>query len=203
MPAKNDDLHGNVPDSSDVALLLIDVINDFEFEGAEAIFGYALPVAQRIAALKQRTRRAGIPTIYINDNFGKWQSNFHTLIEHCLKEDVRGRPIVRLLKPAEDDYFVLKPKQSGFYSTTLDVLLKHLEARTLIIAGFAGNICVLFTAQDAYMRDFHLFVPADCTASNRVEENAYALEHINHVLRANISPSTELDLDKIKKECIQ
>jgi len=64
---------------------------------------------------------------------------------HCIDDDTRGRPIVELLKPRPEDYFVLKPKQSGFYSTTLDLLLKHLGAHTLIIGGFTGDICVLFT----------------------------------------------------------
>src|SRR6185369_8583656 len=104
------DLHGNAPDDSPVALLLIDVINDFEFEGAEALFDHALPAARNIAALKQRTDRAGIPAIYVNDNFGKWRSDFKKFVSHCIDDNTRGRPIVELLKPGPEDYFVLKPK---------------------------------------------------------------------------------------------
>jgi nicotinamidase-related amidase len=198
MPAKNSDLHGNVPDSSGAALLLIDVINDLEFEGGELLARQAIPLAENIATLKRRAKQAGIPTIYVNDNFGKWQSDFSKLIAHCLEDDVRGRPLARLLRPDEDDYFVLKPKHSGFYSTTLDTLLDYLRARVLVIAGVAGNICVLFTAHDAYMRDFHLFVPADCVASNTVEENDYALRHMQTVLRADIRPSTAIDFDELR-----
>jgi nicotinamidase-related amidase len=106
---------------------------------------------------------------------------------------VRGRPIAELLVPAEDDYFVLKPKHSGFFSTTLDLLLEYLGVRTLIIAGFAGNNCVLFTANDAYMRDYHLIIPADCTASNTPDDNENALQQMQHVLKADIKPSTEID----------
>ena len=198
MPAKNEDLHGNVPDKADVALLLIDVINDLEFEGGEQLLKHALPVAEKIAALKKRAKQARIPAIYVNDNFGRWQSDFNKLLKHCLEEDVCGKPLVQQLKPDEDDYFVLKPKHSGFFSTTLDTLLEYLQAKTLILTGIAGNICVLFTANDAYMRDFHLVVPADCVASNSAEENDHALELMRTVLKADTRSSTELDFDELK-----
>jgi nicotinamidase-related amidase len=203
MPAKNEDLHGNVPDKAAVVLLLIDVINDLEFESGEQLLKYALPMAEQIAALKKRARQAGIPAIYVNDNFGRWQSDFNKLLKHCLEGDVRGRPVVEILRPDEDDYFVLKPKHSGFFSTTLDTLLEYLKARTLILTGLAGNICVLFTANDAYMRDFHLHVPSDCIASNSTEENEHALELMRNVLKANITPSTELDLEELKRRAMQ
>src|SRR5687768_9355350 len=119
MPAKNHDLHGNVPDKASAALLIIDMISDFEFADGEGLYRQALAIAQPILDLKQRCARASIPTIYVNDNFGKWRSNFQDQIQHCLESDVRGQPLVRLLAPAEDDYFVLKPKHSGFFSTTL------------------------------------------------------------------------------------
>ena len=154
---KSSDLHGNAPDNSPVALLLIDVINDFEFdEGAEDLFRFALPAAKRIAKLKARATEAGVPSIYVNDNFGKWRSDFRALVGHCIDDDTRGRPIAELLKPTDEDYFVLKPKQSGFYLTTLDLLLQHLGARTLILAGFSTDICVLFTASDAHLRDYDM-----------------------------------------------
>jgi nicotinamidase-related amidase len=203
MPARNEDLHGMVPESSDVALLLLDVINDLEWEGGELLLPHALRMAERLAALKQRAREAGIPSIYVNDNYGRWQSDFTRLIDHCLHEDVRGRSIVESLLPEEKDYFVLKPKHSGFFSTTLDVLLDYLKARSLIITGVAGNICVLFTANDAYMRDFNLYVPSDCVASNDPEDNRHALQQIKTVLKADITPSTKLDLEAVKQRAAQ
>jgi nicotinamidase-related amidase len=199
MPAKNEDLHGNVPDKAEVVLLLIDVINDLEFETGAQLLQHALPMAEKLAPLKGRAKQAGIPAIYVNDNFGKWQSDFNKLLQHCLAEGVCGKPLVQQLQPDEDDYFVLKPKHSGFFSTTLDILLEYLHARTLILTGLAGNICVLFTANDAYMRDFRLYVPADCVASNRVEDNAHALELMKTVLKADTRPSTELDFEALKQ----
>src|SRR6266567_2639308 len=100
-PANNSDLHGNVPENSPVALLLIDVINDLDFPGSEALAAQVAPMARRIAALKGRARAAGIPAIYVNDNFGRWQSDFHRVIEHCLHDGVRGEEVARLLRPED------------------------------------------------------------------------------------------------------
>jgi nicotinamidase-related amidase len=199
MPAKNVDLHGNVPDKSNVALLLIDVINDLEFGGGENLLRYALPMSASLAELKRRAKDAGVPVIYVNDNFGKWQSDFNRILEHCLNEDVRGRPIAEALRPEEDDYFVLKPKHSGFFSTTLDILLDYLEARTLVLTGLTGDICVLFTAHDAYMRDFNLVVPSDCTASEDPRDNEYTLRKMAGLMDADTRPSAEIDFEELQR----
>src|SRR5690606_12551283 len=119
-------LHGNAPDKSDTALLLIDCINDLEFAEGDQLLRYALPMAQQIQQLKRRAKDAGIPVIYVNDNFGRWQSNFKNQVDHCLNDGVRGQPIAELLQPEEDDYFVLKPRHSGFYCTALEILLEYL-----------------------------------------------------------------------------
>ncbi len=199
MPAKNEDLHGNAPDKSAVALLLIDVINDLNFDDGDELLRHALPMARQIAKLKARATECGIPVIYVNDNFGRWRSDFHAQVEHCLKDDCKGRPIAELLKPDQDDYFVLKPKHSGFYSTTLDTLLEYLGTQTVILTGMAANICVLFTANDAYVRDFHLIVPSDCVASNTTEENDYALAQMRTILKADTRPAEQLSLDKLSR----
>ncbi|HXT61920.1 MAG TPA: isochorismatase family cysteine hydrolase [Pyrinomonadaceae bacterium] len=191
---RNPDLHGNAPDNAPVALLLVDVINDFEFPGGAQLLQHALPAAKRIAALKKRCQRAGIPAVYINDNFGKWRSDFKKLVSHCLKDDVRGEEVVELLKPDRDDYFVLKPKHSGFYSTTLDLLLEHLGAKALILTGFTGDICILFTACDAFLRDYRLLIPSDCVVSEDEKENTAALKYMQRVLEANIGPAADINL---------
>jgi nicotinamidase-related amidase len=176
------------------ALLLIDVINDMDFEGSESLVRFAVPMAHRLRDLKQRARAARIPTIYINDNFGKWRSDFRSLVEHCVNDDVPGREVARLLQPDEHDYFVLKPKQSAFYGTTLDTLLRSLDTKTVIITGIAGDNCVLFSANDAYMRDLELHIPCDCVASETAEQNDYALKLMARVCKADIRRSTALEL---------
>lgn len=200
MPAKNEDLHGMVPDKAEVALILLDVINAMDFEGAELLLEPAMEAAPRIAALKERAKAAAIPVVYVNDNFGRWRSDFRNLITHCMNPELPGHELVRMLLPDDDDYFILKPKHSGFFSTTLDVLLNYLGVKTLIITGFAGDICVLFTANDAYMRDFHLVVPCDCVASNDPDDNRRAVKQMRDVLKADVTPSTELDLQALKRK---
>jgi len=199
MPEKNADLHGNVPDKANVALLLIDVINDLEFPEGDQLLRHTLPMADRIAEAKRRAREARVPVIYVNDNFGRWQSNFQAQVEHCLNDDVRGRPLVERLRPEAEDYFVLKAKHSAFFSTSLDILLEYLQVETLVLAGVAGNVCVLFTANDAYMRDFNLFIPADCVASNTEKVNDYALEQMKTVLKADVRPSAEIDFHALQR----
>ena len=188
-----DDLHGNVPDKAATCMLIIDMINEFAFPGAEQMLASTVAVAKRIARLKSRAKSAGIPVVYVNDNFGKWQYDFNKLIGHCLQGHCGGQQIVELLRPAEDDYFVLKPKHSGFFCTPLELVLRFLGARRLILTGVAGNSCVLYTAGDAYMRDFELVVPSDCVASLNPEDNSQALDHMKNMLNAEIEPSTNPD----------
>ncbi len=196
-PGKQNDLHGSAPDTQETALLLIDVINDFEFPRGDELFQQALPLAPRIAELKRRAREAGIPAIYVNDNFGRWQSKFAEIVKHCLRDDVRGRPFVEQLVPDDRDYFVLKPKHSAFYQTPLELLLKHLGAQHLILTGVSTNSCVLFTANDAYMRDMELIVPQDCVAACNAQEHEFAMEQIKNMLKADVRKSSEIDFNEL------
>jgi nicotinamidase-related amidase len=180
--------------SAAAALLLIDVINDLAFDGGEQLREQALPMAQAILALKARAKTAGVPVIYVNDNFGHWQDDFQTVIEYCMRPEAPGRETTALLRPEHDDYFVIKPRHSGFYQTNLDLLLKYLKVRTLILTGMAADMCVLFTANDAYLREFAIVVPADCCAAESEDYRRQALALIERVLKADITPSPALDL---------
>ena len=195
MPGKNVDLHGSVPDKHKIALLLIDVINDFDFPEADQLLRYARPMVRKLLRLKRRAQKADVPVIYVNDNFGRWKSDFRRTVEHC-ERNGRGSELVRLLRPEQNDYFVHKPKHSGFFSTTLETLLRYLETESLILTGIAGNFCVLFTANDAYMRDFNLFVPSDCIVSNTRQENQSALKLMKKFLKADTRPSSKIVLPR-------
>ncbi len=196
---KNEDLHGSAPDKSSVALLIIDMISDFEFEDGEKLFPFAEAIAKNIAELKKRAQKANVAVVYVNDNFGRWRSDFRKQLKHSQSKSVRGHQIARLLAPKRQDYFVLKAKHSAFYSTTLDILLNYLGAKTLILTGAATDICVLFTANDAYMRDFDLFIPRDCVAANDEKTNDAALEYMTRILKADTRVSVEIDFKKSQK----
>jgi nicotinamidase-related amidase len=188
----SNDLHGNVPDTAQTCLLIIDMINEFTFHDADTMFPAIIGMAARIAELKRQVKIAGVPVIYVNDNFGRWQSDFRKLVTHCIEDPCRGKEVAKVLHPEENDYFVLKPKHSGFYATPLELLLAYLKAKRLILTGVAGNSCVLHTAADAYMREFDLVVPADCVLSTDAHANAVAVDHMATMLKADVRPSANL-----------
>lgn len=177
------------------AVLLVDVINAFDFPGANALVEAAEAAAPKIAKLCERARAAGTPIIYVNDNFGRWRSDFRATLEVCTASGSAGRTVSRTLSPREEDYFVLKPMHSGFYSSALEVLLRHLNTATLVLAGFATDLCILFTAHDAYMRRYELFVPRDLTAANTLDLAERALQHMGHALGATTDPSGTLHFE--------
>lgn len=200
MPKKNEDLHGAAPDKREVALLLVDVINPLDFPEAGQLLRYLPALTRKISRLKQRAQKAGVPIIYVNDNFGRWRSDFRRQVKRCLTKEVLGCEMAMQLQPKQSDYFVLKPKHSGFFATTLETLLRYLGTRRLIITGVAGNFCVLFTANDAYMRDYELLIPADCVASNTKQENRQALELMRKFLKADIRLSDKIQFRRSKNK---
>jgi nicotinamidase-related amidase len=177
---------------SQTALILIDVLNEFDFPGSASLLKHALPMARQLAKLKAACRRLGIPVVYANDNFGQWRSDRHQVLSHCVSETCKGREIAQLLFPDDDDYFILKPKHSAFFSTNLETLLSYFGARTLILAGIAGNICVLHTAMDAHIRGFELVIPKDGIASAKASDQNFVLHQFKEVLDADLSPCTRL-----------
>jgi nicotinamidase-related amidase len=193
-------LSRSMPHKSAAALILIDVVNHFEFPDGRSLLRNALLTAPRLARLKERARRSGIPAIYVNDNFGQWRSNASKLLEYCLRPEAPGCKFVERLRPDEQDYLVLKPMHSAFYQSPLDVLLRHLGASSLILCGLATNSCVLCTAHDANMRDFRLFVPADCSAARSRREHQRAIEHIKAMSHASVLRSSALPLAKLNRE---
>jgi len=181
---------------STTAVLLIDVINAFDFKGSTGIVKAAERAAPKIERLVGRARARAVPVIYVNDNFGQWRSDFRSTVHACAQPDRAGWRIVRRLRPREEDYFVLKPQHSAFYCTVLELLLEDLGTRTLVVAGFAANFCVLFTANDAHMRGFRLVVPADCTAANTPALTRDALRHIE-ALGGTVTESTRVDFGRL------
>lgn len=182
----------------DTALIIIDMINKMDFEGGENLLQNTRSITEPIKELKIQAKQRGIPVIYVNDNFGLWQEDLNDLVEECRKG--QGSEIVDELLPAKDDYFIIKPKHSGFFGTQLSILLNQLGIRKIILTGIAGDICVLFTANDAYMREYELWVPSDCVASEQQQDNKQALSIIERSLFANIENSTELNIDSAFKK---
>jgi nicotinamidase-related amidase len=174
------------------ALLIVDMINTLDFDGGAQLLPAALEAAGRIAALKHAARANGVPVIYANDNFGRWRSDFRGVVRHCLQPGVRGRPLAERLQPGAEDYFVLKPRHSAFYATPLEVLLRQLGTRELLVTGVAADNCVLFTAYDAHLREFRVGVPEDCVAAETPARCERALTQMRQSLDADTARADEV-----------
>lgn len=174
---------------SATALLLIDFINPLDFPHDRGFVRRAIAAAGRAARLKRTLKSRGVRTVYANDNFGGWTRDFDELVRICSDERSPARVLAQRLAPDADDYRVLKPRHSAFFGTPLEFLLEELGARMLIIAGIAADNCVLFTASDAYVRKYRLWIPRDCVVSVREEDRRRSLDHMRRVLKADVGSS--------------
>jgi nicotinamidase-related amidase len=179
------DIRGPAPGGA--ALLLIDVINPMDFAGAEPLSRRALDASRVILRLRNEADALGVPVVYVNDNYGHWGSEKAKLVEICATASDAGRVLASRLGPRPQDFFIIKPQFSGFYATNLPVLLPRLGVSRIVLTGIAGDICVLFTAADAHMRDYDLWVPADAIACEQDERAAWALE----IMRKSMDAETE------------
>lgn len=171
-------------------LLLVDFLNFMDFETAGALAPHALRAARRALALKNRMRRARVPVIYANDNFGQWESDIHAIVETCIARGGASRALAQMLAPSPGDRSVLKPRHSAFFGTPLEFLLDDLGAKQLVITGLTADSCVMFTAHDAYLRSFRIWIPSDCVAAHRPQYTRNSLAHMARVLKASTKPST-------------
>jgi nicotinamidase-related amidase len=169
------------------ALLLIDFVNTLDFDGGARLARRALRAARQTRRLKQRARAEGVPTIYVNDHFGDWSANFGAVLQRC-EQSRLGKALAGLLYPQPGDLSILKPRHSAFYGTPLEFLLDELRVDALILTGLQAHICVLFSAHDAYLRRYRLWVPAACVASERAEDERAALRHMAAVTGAQVGP---------------
>jgi nicotinamidase-related amidase len=186
---------GEAAANQGTALLLIDFINAMDFSGAEAMAPSAIAAARTVARLREAADAAKVPVVYVNDNYGQWHSERSRIVDDCRARNDAARQLADLLAPRHDDYFVIKPQFSGFYSTNLPVLLPKLGVRRLVMTGIAADICVLFTAADAHMRDYDLWVPADCVAGERPDHVEWALQIMEKSMGAETRTTSELRLE--------
>lgn len=155
-------MSGSAPGQA--ALLVIDMVNRLDFDGADRMAASALAAARRIAALRSRFHQHDWPVVFANDNFAQWRADFRELVAMAARTEGEPAHIVRLLAPDVRDYFVLKPKHSAFLATPLAVLLAKLGVRRLLLTGMALESCVLATAADANAREFEVVIVRDAVA---------------------------------------
>jgi nicotinamidase-related amidase len=168
------------------ALLLVDFLNPLDFTSDSAFVRRAIAAGRATRRVMARLKRGKVPVIYANDHWGAWTRNFDDVIAGIASQPVPGRELVELLAPATHDYTVLKPRHSAFYGTPLEFLLDELRVDSLMIAGIAADNCVLFTANDAYMRKYTLWIPGNCVVSEKDSDRTAALAYMQRVLKARI-----------------
>lgn len=185
-PAFSVDGQGTRLPRSGAVLLLVDFINPLSFSGADALARHALPAARATKRLKERLARDGVPTIYANDNYGVWRSDFRDILDYCTAQPGATGSMAAWLAPGPDDLVLLKPRHSAFFATPLDLVLSQMHAHTLVLAGLATDICVQITAMDATLRGYKLWVPSDCTAAESDTARKTALDYMKRVLKADV-----------------
>ncbi len=184
------------------ALLMIDVINDLEFEGNEGLLQAVPDLIKNLKPLAEFFRAKNIPVIYLNDNFNNWRSDFAELVEYCTSKNVNGKELAENLRPTTKDFFILKPMHSGFYGTPLHILLQRLKIKNLYLSGIAADICVHYTANDAYMRNYKVNIVSDCVIANTKQDTKYALDKMKRLLKAPILTADEVKkiIDKVSND---
>lgn len=175
---------------SNSAVLLVDVINPFDFPGADALLERAARIGKSLVHLRRRAHAARVPVIYANDNFGDWRSEARRIVASCAMS--AGGAFVRSIAPTPRDYFVIKARNSAFYCTALQPLLESLKVKRLILGGLTTDNCVLFTAHDAYLRGYKVWVPNDCVAAQSEGDTRRALEQMKHAVKADTRESAAL-----------
>lgn len=171
---------------SQTVMLLVDVINPLDFPQARHLLLGAWQATQVIAKLKAKLSRQGVACIYANDNYGTWHSEFSDILRACQQLPGERGAMAQMLAPAPQDLIILKPQHSAFHSTPLEHLLNQMKAEKLVIVGLAADMCVLLTATDARMRDYDVWVPSDCTASETPERLDYALGQLHTAFKCSV-----------------
>ena len=174
------------------ALLVVDMISRFDFPDGGRLLAGARRALPACLELREAFDRAGWPVLYGNDNFGRWRSDFKSLLARCQAKDSRGREIALALEPRRTDIVVLKPMHSAFFCTPLELVLRSLRVHRIVLAGLAGDGCVSATAMDAHMRHYEVVVARDATTSATLARNNGALAQLEATDNAKLRTTAEL-----------
>lgn len=168
------------------ALLVIDLLEDFVYEGGKLYIGKAakkvLPEAKKAI---EKARSENIPVFFVCDNHREDDAEFDMFPPHCIRSS-KGAQIARELGQKPEDYIIYKRRYSAFFGTDLDLTLRELGVKELILVGVCTNICVLYTAADARMLNYKISVLKDAVASFDEKAHEFALKELQNTLGAQI-----------------
>ena len=174
------------------ALVVVDMLNPYEHEDAERLSASVAEVVEPLGGLVARALDEDVAVIYVNDNYGDWNSSREELAQRAL---AGARPdLVEPVLPPEDSAFVIKARHSIFYGTPLEYLLGQREIDHLVLAGQVTEQCILYSALDAYVRHYRVTVPLDGVAHIHESLSEAALEMMRRNMKAEIAPSADCRL---------
>jgi nicotinamidase-related amidase len=174
------------------ALVVIDMLSPYDFPDAEKVAASAEKVVPNIAKLIDRAIAEDVPVIYVNDNYGDWNSSADELVQAA--EQGKRPDLVEPLKPPEDASFVIKARHTIFYGTPLEHLLETEEIDRIVLVGQVTEQCVLYSALDAHVRHIDVAVPPDAVAHIDAELGDAALRMMELNMSADLTPSGDIQL---------
>jgi len=175
---------------SDTALLVIDMLNAYQHQDADALAESVATVIEPLASLVDQVRdRDDVDLIYVNDNYGDFAATRDTIVRRAL--DGKHPELVKPIAPEPDWRFLEKVRHSAFYATPLSYLLTHLETKRVILTGQVTEQCILYSALDAYVRHFDLVVASDAVAHIDADLGTAALRMMQRNMRATVAPAAD------------
>jgi nicotinamidase-related amidase len=175
------------------AVCVVDMLNTYDHEDADQLTANVEKVVEPVAALVDRAGHEGAEIIYINDNYGDWNSSQEELAERAM---AGKRPdLVEPILPPDEADFVIKARHTIFYMTPLEYLLSQKEIDHLVLAGQVTEQCILYSALDAYVRHLRVTIPPDGVAHIHEDLSDAALKMMERNMRAELTACAECRLE--------
>jgi nicotinamidase-related amidase len=174
------------------ALIVVDMLNSYEHDDAEQLTESVETIVEPLSELIARADKDGAEIIYVNDNYGDWNSSQEELADRATNG---ARPdLVEPLLPPDSAAFVIKARHTIFYMTPLEYLLGQREIGHLVLTGQVTEQCILYSALDAYVRHLEVSIPRDGVA--HIHENLAdaAIEMMRSNMGAEITSCADLKL---------
>ena len=169
------------------------MLNPYDHDEADRLAPRVADALPGIEVLRRRAAEAEIPVIYVNDNYGDWNSSAEELAEKALAG--LHPELVRPVLPPDKHSFVIKARHSIFFGTPLEYLLDQMGVDRLVLCGQVTEQCIFYSALDAHVRHFRLAIPDDGVAAIHDHLAEAALEMMRRNLSAELCSASECTLE--------
>lgn len=174
------------------AVLVIDMLTDYDHPDGDALRASAASIVPVIAGLRDRAREQDVPVVWINDNHGEWAEDREGLIASARRG--AGAALIDPIAPHEGAPFLFKARHSVFFGSPLEYLLELEGIGRLVLAGQVTEQCILYSALDAYIRHFQVVVPRDAVAHIDPDLAEASLRLMERNMRAQVVDAADVEL---------